>query len=394
MNRKVILVWFRNDLRTSDNEVLYAAVEKSSFIIPVYIFDPRYYGVSKEGMSYTGSHRHRYIVQSVAALKTKLQSLGGDLLTYEGLPEEIIPQLVQKYDVDEVYHHREVARRETRISELVEESLWQVKRNLRHFIGHTMYHKEDLPFPIKDIPNDYNTFRKKVAKESFVREILPDLDKISIPPHLEKTELPFDIDMESISNYGEKAAQDKMQEVLNNSSNNEDFYPFLTPFLALGVVSPVQAYHFFSAHQSAQNKKKLNYIFDGLLWRDYYRFMLKKYPNCYFKTALKVDADGVLLDSFFSGNTADPEINNSIAKLNNTGILPRAEREYMALYYVYELQQPWLLAAAYFEQQLIDYAPATIYGFWAHIAGEGTSLKNNKSEKDWNKIKKMKPQQV
>src|SRR5690606_32631630 len=150
-------------------------------------------------------------------------------LTYEGYPEEIIPHLVQKYEVDEVYHHREVAQRETRISELVEESLWQVKRNLRHFIGHTMYHKEDLPFPIKDIPNDFNTFKKKVAKESFVRECLPDISEISIPPHLEKTDFPFEVSNENMADYGELAAQHKMNEVLTDANNKSDFYTVLSP---------------------------------------------------------------------------------------------------------------------------------------------------------------------
>ncbi|MGN0002913.1 MAG: deoxyribodipyrimidine photo-lyase [Sphingobacterium composti] len=390
MSRKVILVWFRNDLRTSDNEVLFSAVEKSTFVIPVYIFDPRYYTENKNGFSNTGELRHQYIVNSVAALKQKLQILGGDLLTYEGYPEEIIPQLVQKYEVDEVYHHREVARRETRISEIVEESLWQVKRNLKHFIGHTMYHKEDLPFPIKDIPNDFNTFKKKVAKESFVRACLPDLERISLPPHLEKTDFPFDIDSKSLANYGESAAQNVLEEVLTNPDNKSDFYTLLSPFLALGVLSPAQAFHFIQSKISTQNKKKFNYILDGLLWRDYYRFMLKKFPNCYFKTQNTLEYQADKVQSFIAGAIEDIRANALIQKLNHHGELTRKEREYLALYFIYELNQDWLIGASYFEQQLIDYAPATIYGFWSHMAGEGTSVKNNRSADDWDKLKKNK----
>lgn len=393
MSRKVILVWFRNDLRTSDNEVLFSAVEKSTFVIPVYIFDPRYYAVGKQGFSNTGDLRHDYIVHSVAALKEKLQSLGGDLLTYEGYPEEIIPKLVQKYEVDEVYHHREVARRETRVSELVEESLWQVKRNLKHFIGHTMYHKEDLPFPIKDIPNDFNTFKKKVAKESFVRACLPDVKQIAIPPHLEKTEFPFQV-KDDLASYGELAAQKAMHAVLVEPDKHKDLYTVLSPYLAHGVLSPAQAFHFFTAHQNTQNKKKLSLVMEGLLWRDYYRFMLKKFTNCYFKSSEQREDDAQAIQSFVDGKTEDLEINSLIERLNNEGMITRAEREYLALYFIHELKQPWLTGAAFFEKQLVDYAPATIYGFWSHIAGEGTSLKNNKSDVDWLRIKKTKEQEV
>jgi deoxyribodipyrimidine photo-lyase len=394
MSRKVILVWFRNDLRTSDNEVLFSAVEKSTFVIPVYIFDSRYYTEGKYGFSNTGDLRQQYIVHSVAALKDKLQKLGGDLLTFEGYPEEIIPQLVQKYEVDEVYHHREVARRETRISELVEESLWQVKRNLKHFIGHTMYHKEDLPFPIKDIPNDFNTFKKKTAKESFVRACLPDLEQISLPPHLEKTDFPFEIDTNSLVNYGELAAQNALETILSNTDNKSDLYTTISPFLALGVLSATQAFHFIQSKITAQNKKKINFILDGLLWRDYYRFMLKKFPNCYFKSSNALNNDSQIVQSFIEGNSDDGESNALVQKLNERGELTRAEREYLALYFIYELNQNWLIGASYFEQQLIDYAPATIYGFWAHVAGEGTSVKNNRSKADWERIKKSKEQVV
>lgn len=393
MSRKVILVWFRNDLRTADNEVLYSAVEKSAFIIPVYIFDPRYYALGRQGFSNTGNLRHEYIVHSVAALKEKLRSLGGDLLTYEGYPEEILPQLVQKYEVDEVYHHREVAQRETRISELVEESLWQVKRNLRHFIGHTMYHKEDLPFPIRDIPNDFNTFKKKVAKESFVRECIPDLERIAIPPHIEKTDFLFDIKYD-LSHYGESAAHNALQSVLSHPDSSQDLYTTLSPFLALGIVSAAQAYHFFTQYESAQNKKKVAHIMDGLLWRDYYRFMLKKFSNCYFKDKNEPEVDATILDSFVQANTENETANSLIQKLNEEGMLSREEREYLALYFVYELNQPWLTGAAYFEQQLIDYAPATIYGFWAHISGNGTSTKNNRTKENWLRIKKAAKQEA
>ena len=38
---KKILVWFRNDLRLHDNEMLVEAIAKSDEILPVFCFDPR-----------------------------------------------------------------------------------------------------------------------------------------------------------------------------------------------------------------------------------------------------------------------------------------------------------------------------------------------------------------
>ncbi|HMR18107.1 MAG TPA: deoxyribodipyrimidine photo-lyase [Sphingobacterium sp.] len=390
MSKKVILVWFRNDLRTHDNEALYTAVEKADFVVPVYIFDPRYYQKNKSNFLNTGSLRQQYIYQSVKSLKEKIQSLGGDLLTYEGLPEEILPQLVHKYDIDEVYHHREVAKRETDISERVEEALWRLRKNLRHFIGHTLYHKEDLPFPIKDIPNDFNLFKKKIEKESAVRQALPDITAIPIPPHLEKTALPDHpfAEPETTGDYGEKAACKELEGILSADANTEDLYIRLSPYLAIGSLSPITTYHFLSNSTTVNNRKNTDQIIKGLLRRDYYRFMLKKNPNCYFIDQTATVSDPVLLQKWTNGNTENSAINQLMHKLNDTGNLPYDDREALGLHLIYEYHQNWLDGAAWFEQQLIDYAPATNYGFWAHLAGQGSCKKNNKSDSDWQKLRK------
>ncbi|WP_181182332.1 deoxyribodipyrimidine photo-lyase [Sphingobacterium lumbrici] len=386
MSKRVILVWFRNDLRTHDNEVLHAAIEKADFVIPVYIFDPRYYQINKSGYTNTGKLRSLYILNTVRSLKEKLQSLGGDLMTFEGLPEEIIPHLVQKYDVNEVYHHREIARTETSISERVEEALWKIQCNLKHFIGHTLYHKEDLPFPIKDIPNSFNIFKKKIERESSVRSPLSEIASITIPPHLEKTELSEYGETEHYS-YGEKAAINQLNMIFSQPLGNEDLYIRLSPFLAIGSLSPVYTYHYINERITTSNKKQVAKITERLLWRDYYRFMLKKYPNKYFLSQSTADPDTIKIENWRTGNTENPTINMYMQELNNTGIISYIQREALALFFTYEYQQPWLQGAVWFEEKLIDYAPATNYGFWAHIAGEGTSEKDNKSSKEWEKEK-------
>src|ERR1700744_1497842 len=183
MSEKTILVWFRNDLRVHDNEILFEATRKADKILPVYIFDPYYFKTTGPGSSKTGNTRARFLLESVADLRQNLQKLGGELIVRIGKPAEIIPQLAQQYEVSEVYHHREVAFEETRISEEVEAALWKIKLNLKHFIGHTLYHKEDLPFPIKDIPDSFSVFKKKVDRDSEVRQC------IETPGHVNVSEI-------------------------------------------------------------------------------------------------------------------------------------------------------------------------------------------------------------
>lgn len=42
----VAIVWFRNDLRILDNEVLYKAWASSEVVLPVYCVDPRLFGTT------------------------------------------------------------------------------------------------------------------------------------------------------------------------------------------------------------------------------------------------------------------------------------------------------------------------------------------------------------
>src|SRR3982750_1168185 len=109
MSDKTILVWFRNDLRVHDNEILLEATRKADKVLPVYCFDPYYFTKNAAGESKTGGFRARFLIESVADLRDNLRKLGSDLIIRIGDPAEIIPQLAEQYQVSKVYHHRGVA---------------------------------------------------------------------------------------------------------------------------------------------------------------------------------------------------------------------------------------------------------------------------------------------
>ena len=190
MSGKTILVWFRKDLRIHDNEILTEAVRKGGSIIPVYCFDPRQFELTSFNTSKTGLIRAKFLLESVADLRNSFRAAGGDLIIRIGKPESILPELVAKYKVHEVYHHREVASEETGVSTLVENALWKLKINLKHFIGHTLYHKEDLPFPINTIPDVFTNFRKKVERDSSVRSCFKAPGAMKFPENMETGALP------------------------------------------------------------------------------------------------------------------------------------------------------------------------------------------------------------
>src|SRR5690606_19374856 len=114
-------------------------------------------------------------------------------------------------------------------------------------------------------------------KESRVRNPLPDIASLRIPPHLEETELPERPPMPSSYSFGEGAALEELNAVLATNDTGQDLYIRLSPFLAIGSLSPILTYHILSAKSSPQHKRIKTQLLDGLLRRDYYRFMFKKY---------------------------------------------------------------------------------------------------------------------
>ncbi|RZL65589.1 MAG: DASH family cryptochrome [Pedobacter sp.] len=400
---KKILVWFRNDLRLHDNEMLVEALAKSDEILPVFCFDPRQFEPTSYQTIKTGSIRTKFLIESVKGLREALQALGGDILIVPGKPEEVLPGLVNQYEIAEVYHHREVASEETEVSTLVEDLLWKQKVNLRHFIGHTLYNKEDLPFPIKDIPDVFAQFKKKTERDAIVKPCfvtpqqisfvnveawgdLPTLDQLAINENIEAITTQDEIiggENEALTHLHEFLHTGEGMALSNTSLKKNTIISKLSAWLALGCLSPREVYwKMKDAEANYGLKPYFNQIILGLLWRDYFRFMFKKYGNTFFKPkgfslqpSKKFELDIPLLNDWKNGNTAQPLVNSLMIELNTTGYLSNAARQLVATYLVYELNINWVYGAAYFEEKLIDYAPASNWGNWANLAGVGNDLR-------------------
>jgi deoxyribodipyrimidine photo-lyase len=403
MSEKIILVWFRNDLRIRDNEILLEAVRKADKVLPVYCFDPYYFNLTENSALKTGAFRAQFLLESVADLRRNLQSLGGDLIIRIGNPAEVIPQLAEQYGVNEVYHHREVAFEETNVSEQVETALWNLRLNLKHFIGHTLYHKEDLPFPIKDIPDSFATFRKKVERDSDVRPTIATPDSITTPNITDAGELPtlgqLGLSQPPCSTRssiklkgGETEGLARLEEYFTNNPQvmptkgrngaTVDRSSKLSPWLSLGCISMREVYWAVIKHEQTTNVHNTGMLHLELLWRDYFRFMFKKHGKQYFTTDELAENPSpekeVLFENWKAGKTGVPFIDASMHKLNATGYISNFNRQMVAGYLVRDLEVNWKKGAAYFEEKLIDYSPASNWGNWAFVAGLGHDPRDNK----------------
>lgn len=404
MKSKRILVWFRNDLRLHDNEMLVEAIAKSDSILPVYFFDPHYFQPTIFETDKTGAHRAKFLLESVAALRQAFQELGGDILLMKGSPEELMAKLVEDYEISEVYHHREVAPEETLISTKVEDLLWKLKINLKHFIGHTLYNKEDLPFPIKDIPDVFAQFKKKTERDAIVKSCFLSPEEISFVENEDWGALPSleDLGFDSAISIpeqsflgGEDAGLQHLKALLEEgadiylkpvkqSADKPGFSSRLSGWLSLGCLSPRKVYWLVKeAEATFGGNPNFNQVLLGLLWRDYFRFMFKKHGIEFFqdpdfeKELFSIaDNENPALQKWKTGNTGHVMIDKYMHELNDSGFIPHSGRLLVATFLVHVLKVHWTNGAVYFEDKLIDYAPASNWGNWANVAGVGKDAKS------------------
>jgi len=421
---RTTIVWFKTDLRLHDNETIIKAIAQSDQIIPVYCFDDTEYVTTEFGFKKTGSFRTHFLLESLIDLDKNLRELGSGLLILKGKSEIEIPNIVQQYKATKVFAKKEVSYEEKQTEEKVRDALFKLKCELKTFSTSTLYHAEDLPFSIKDIPDVFTNFRKKTEKDAAIRtafEAPNQIKSLEIPvlnlPTLDELGLEF-INIDSRAAIQFKGGETEAIKRLNhyffeskcisnyketrNGMVGADYSSKFSAWLALGCISPrfiydeLKKYEFqFGANQSTY------WLIFELLWRDYFRFMMKKHNAKFFQQAgiqykgMSINKHNTQeLQKWINGETDVDFVDANMIELKHTGFMSNRGRQNVASYLCNDLKLDWRYGAAYFEQQLIDYDVCSNWGNWAYLAGVGNDPRGNryfnieKQAADYDKDKK------
>jgi deoxyribodipyrimidine photo-lyase len=405
---KNAVVWFKTDLRIEDNETLVKAIAQSEKVIPVYCFDDSHFETTSYGFKKTGSFRAQFLLESLENLDAKLRALGSGLRIVMGKSEVEIPKLVQEYKAQKVFAKREVAFEERQTEKKVQDELFKLRCELEKVSTSTLYRAEDLPFSIKDIPDVFTNFRKKTEKDAEIRPPFEAPTKINSPeisplefPTLEALGLAkTTIDSRAVLQFrgGETEAIKRLKHYFydtkclstyketRNGMVGADYSSKFSPWLALGCISPRFIYAEIKKYEKQFGANDSTYwlVFE-LLWRDFFRFMFKKYQTKFFLyegiKSEKVNSKSLnekLLIQWINGTTPSDFINANMLELQLTGFMSNRGRQNVASYFCNELNMDWRIGAAYFEQQLIDYDVCSNWGNWAYLAGVGNDPRGHR----------------
>ncbi|MBN8643366.1 MAG: DASH family cryptochrome [Flavobacteriales bacterium] len=404
---KTALIWFKTDLRLTDNETLVKAIAQNDQVLPLYCLDEDHFTTTSFGFKKTGSFRAQFLLESLADLDKNLRKLGSGLLLVKGKPELELPKIAQQFNVKKVYAKREVAFEEKQTEALVQKELFKLGCQFETLSTSTLYHAEDLPFSIKDIPDVFTNFRKKTEKESVIRPIFDAPTAISTP-EIPALELPTltELDLEEIAIDERAAIQFKGGESEAIKRLNHYFYETkclskyketrnemvgsnysskFSAWLAMGCISARFIHGEIKKYEKQFGSNDSTYWLEfELLWRDFFRFMFKKHQTKLFQPSGIVgepklaNTNQKVLDMWINGKTKNDFIDANMIELKLTGFMSNRGRQNVASYLINDLQLDWRLGAAYFEEQLIDYDVSSNWGNWAYLAGVGNDPRTNR----------------
>lgn len=122
-------------------------------VVPVFIFDPRYFGTTEFGSPKTGRFRARFLRESVADLRQRLRALGSDLLVGIGRAEELLPLCVAATGPTTVLWQVQLTSEELAIDRAVRAALPK-SASCRQLWSGTLYSIDDLPYEDKKFFSD------------------------------------------------------------------------------------------------------------------------------------------------------------------------------------------------------------------------------------------------
>lgn len=439
----VALVWLRNDLRVRDHAAL-ALGNTASVLVPLYVFDMSQYGpdhLSPHGFQRTGPFRAVFQKEALRALRQALRIHGADLVVRLGDPVEemlsVARQLLEEgFAPLRVVAHKEVTWEETKMEERIEKELKKLGGEMDadidvHYVwGSTLHHLDDLPFNAggPGVPETFTAYRNLIESESgpTVREEikmpgrfkpfplhigiksdeLPSLrDELEVDGLCDPNDYPYP-DPKACTDFegGLTTAEERLEEYMwkadalrvyketRNESGTKDGSSKLSPWLALGCISPRTIYWNCKSYEEKREKNESTYwMVLELMTRDYFRWVAASVGtklfalNGYSGRGEEEPSIWTLppdliephhkerLQNWIKGQTGAPFVDASMRELANTGFMSNRGRQNVASFLIHDLEYPdWRAGAEYFERILIDYDVASNWANWAYLAGVGS----------------------
>lgn len=391
------LIWFREDLRLTDNTALYFASKSCpAGIAGIYIIDPNSWQHHD-----LAPCRVNFILSGLKTLQADLQDLGIPLvcLTVNNVGEipgqlEVIMKKIKaqalffnyQYEIDEVRRDHAVQRHLSKLG-----------------IACHAFHDQTI-LPPGSVRTQQDTFFKiftpykrawlqvlsnklplKLLPKPYLQQPLP-LKILPLPDKIKN----FTLSIPNLWPAGEKFAVHYLKDFIQNklfSYDKQRDFPYLegtsclSPYLATGMISSRQC--FLAALEQNQwqldggNQGALTWMTE-LIWREYYKHLLAAVPRLSMHKPFILATDKlpwnkneIFFQAWSKGVTGFPIIDAAMRQLTTTGWMHNRLRMITAMFLARNLFLDWRLGEKFFMRHLIDGDLAANNGGWQWCAATG-----------------------
>lgn len=389
-----LLLWFRRDLRLSDNPALRAAVDRARTVIPVYIHAPE-----EEGDWAPGAASRWWLHESLRALQAELASKGSRLIIRAGPTREALAALLAETGADGVVWNR-----------LYEPAVVDRDRRIKQWLRHEGYRAESFRGALLVEPWEMRTgkgqpyrvftpFWRALARRGDPAAPLP-RPRILRPPDgwplsepLEGLDLPprvrWDRKLARHWTPGEGGAAAAVDRFLEGAMGRydegrdrpgEDGVSRLSPHLHFGEISPHQAWHRVQSRVAGEAAVAAGgqAWLRQLAWREFAHHVLFEFPHSADRPLYERwqafpwrESHGAMLRAWQRGETGYPLVDAGMRELWETGYMHNRVRMVAASLLVKNIRAPWQLGARWFWDTLVDADLANNSMGWQWSAGSG-----------------------
>ena len=394
-----LLVWFRDDLRISDNPALNEAAETGRTLLCIYVLDQE-----SPDIRPLGGAAKWWLANSLRALAQSIASRGGTLILRQGKALDIIPLIARQIGASAVHWNRRYDAAGIAIDDAVTKALATRAIPVRTFQASLLFEPSSIRTSTGTPYAVFTPFWRQARSLDLPRQPLPAPSRIASAPQasglvsekvenwkLEPLRLDWPTGLRKTWTPGEAGARARAEEFftfglpgyaklrdrpdLPNTSR-------LSPHIRFGEISPFQLWHaarnaIVAPAGTRPDAHDLEKFLAEIGWREFSHHLLHHHPGLGSRNfqpqfdRFPWKNDSIALQLWQTGKTGYPIIDAGMRELWKTGWMHNRVRMLVASFLVKHMLVDWRVGEAWFWDTLVDADIANNPSGWQWVAGSG-----------------------
>ena len=357
------LVWFRRDLRLSDNPAWAAATAAHDRVRALFVLDPRLWESA-------GPYRGPQLAAHLRALDGQLQEHGGRLCVLHGAPEAVVG--AQAAAADAVYWNDDYTpyarHRDAAVEDVLGVPVHRTHGSVVHPPGSVLTdsgrpYQVFTPFWKRWQSTDWGHHPEEGSATvvSTAGDGIPETPEPLMPGGEEHAHLR----LAAFLDHADRYTDERDRPDLDTTSR-------LSADLKYGTLSPRRVVAETGDHSDGRAA-----FVRQICWRDFYAHVMYHFPHTATRAmrseydAISWSDDAEAFEAWRSGRTGYPIVDAGMRQLLAEGWMHNRVRMIAASFLVKDLLVDWRLGERHFRRYLVDGDVAQNVGNWQWVAGTG-----------------------